>query len=826
MTTPSTPHNMSSSVEPEVAPKEAPKFARPANRLMVDTSDVEESTACVMSEEDMETLDLYSGDYVLLLGKRRKSTLVQVVSSDSAQVGRVYINKLCRLNLRVKLSDIITVKKPDPVAPNLRRVEILPIADTVEGLSGNLHDMFLVPYFSTFLKPVHEGDIFSVNRANTTVDFQVVKCEPEMYGIVNQETELFSTGEPVDREDAEGADEVGYDDIGGCSEALAKLREIVELPLRHPILFTSIGVKPPRGVLMYGPPGCGKTMIARAVAYETGSFFMTINGPEIMSKMQGGAEQNIREAFATCEERAPAILFIDEIDSIAPNRDKTHGEVERRVVSQLLTCMDGLKDRANLVVIAATNRPNSIEPALRRFGRFDRELDIGIPDRKGRLEILEIKTRTMKLAEDVDLSKLAHDTHGYVGADLAQLCTEAAMNCIREKFSILDLEDDDSIAVEILDKLCIEMRHFEEALQQTDPSALRETHVEMPEVHWDDVGGLEETKKELQEMVLYPVEHPEEYEYFNSSPSRGVLFYGPPGCGKTLLAKAVATECSANFISIKGPELLTKWFGESESNVRDIFDKARAAAPCILFFDELDSLASQRGANMGDSGVTDRVINQLLTEMDGVGTNKNVFIIGATNRPDQLDSAVVRPGRLDTLIYIPLPDAASRISILKANLKNTPIHPSVDLHAIARATDGYSGADLTEICQKAVRMAIRTAIDLFLREKKRREDSGDVPANMSDYDPVPFVLEEHFQFALRDSRKSVKPQDIMVYEDFAFRMKQAAGITGGQVRGPGTSNSGAGRPLGGSSNAAPVPANPPANQFQQSAEEEDADMYD
>lgn len=812
----------------DAAPDSEPKFVRAPNRLMVDNLQSEDSVACVVSVRCLEQLDLYSGEYVLLLGKRRKSTLVRVVSSEEAADGKVYINKLCRCNLRVKLSDIITLKKPDPDAANLARLEVLPIADTVEGLRGNLHDTFLVPYFKDKMNPVHEGDIFRVSEANTTVEFQVVKCDPVPYGLVAHSTEIFSSGQPVDREDAEGADEVGYDDIGGCADAIAKLREIVELPLRHPVLFTSIGVKPPKGVLMYGPPGCGKTMIAKAVAYETGSFFLTINGPEIMSKMQGGAEQNIREAFATCEERAPAILFIDELDSIAPNRDKTHGEVERRVVSQLLTCMDGLKSRSNVVIIAATNRPNSIEPALRRFGRFDRELDIGIPDEKGRMEILQIKTKNMKLHENVELKKLAHDTHGYVGADLAQLCTEAAMNCIRSKFSILDLEDDDSIDVSVLERLSIEMEHFEEALQQTNPSALRETHVEVPEVHWDDVGGLEDTKKELQEMVLYPVEHPEEFEYFNSAPSRGVLFYGPPGCGKTLLAKAVATECSANFISVKGPELLTKWFGESESNVRDIFDKARAAAPCILFFDELDSLASQRGSNMGDSGVTDRVINQLLTEMDGVGTNKNVFIIGATNRPDQLDSAVVRPGRLDTLVYIPLPDEESRLAILQANLKNTPIDPRVDLGEIARRTPEFSGADLTEICQKAVRFAIRTCIDLFMKEKRRRQDAaGDphAPVDMSDYDPVPYVLPEHFDIAMGDARKSVKHEDIMVYEEFAERMKQAAGISGGQVHGPGTSGVERGRTLG---SVPPPAANPPANQFQQVEEEEDGEekMYD
>jgi transitional endoplasmic reticulum ATPase len=488
---------------------------------------------------------------------------------------------------------------------------------------------------------------------------------------------------------------------------MAQIREMIELPLRHPALFKTLGVKPPRGVLMYGPPGSGKTLIARAVANETGAFFFLINGPEIMSKMAGDSESNLRKAFEEAEKNAPAIIFIDEIDSIAPKRDKVSGEVEKRIVSQLLTLMDGIKSRGQVIVIAATNRPNTLDPALRRFGRFDREIDIGVPDEVGRIEILRIHTKNMKIDEEVDLAAISKETHGYVGADLAQLCSEAALQCIREKMDLIDM-DADTIDAAVLESMAVTQEHFKHALGQTNPSSLRETVVEVPDVKWEDIGGLEEVKKNLQEMILYPIEHPEKFHKFGMTPSKGVLFYGPPGCGKTLLAKAVANECSANFISIKGPELLTMWFGESEANVREVFDKARSASPCVLFFDELDSVGTARGSSMGDAGgAGDRVMNQLLTEMDGVNAKKSIFFIGATNRPDILDEALIRPGRLDQLIYIPLPDQASRYAILKANLRKTPIAANVDLHYIAELTEGFSGADIAELSARASKAAVR-----------------------------------------------------------------------------------------------------------------------
>jgi transitional endoplasmic reticulum ATPase len=600
------------------------------------------------------------------------------------------------------------------------------------------------------------------------VEFKVVEVDPGEFCIVSPNTMLFDEGEPIKRADEEQLDGVGYDDIGGCRKQMAQIREMIELPLRHPTLFKTLGVKPPRGVLLYGPPGSGKTLIARAIANETGAFFFLLNGPEIMSKMAGEAEANLRKAFEEAEKNSPAIIFIDEIDSIAPKRDKTNGEVEKRVVSQLLTLMDGLKGRGHVVVLAATNRPNSIDAALRRFGRFDRELDIGVPDEVGRMEILRIHTKNMKLAEDVDLAEVAKSTHGYVGADMAALCTEAALQCIREKMDLIDIEDE-TIDAEILDAMAVTNEHFRFAQGQTNPSSLRETVVEIPDVTWDDIGGLEDVKKNLQEMILYPIEHPDKFHKFGMSPSKGVLFYGPPGCGKTLLAKAVAHECSSNFISIKGPELLTMWFGESEANVREVFDKARGAAPCVLFFDELDSVGIARGSSQGDAGgAGDRVLNQLLTEMDGVGSKKNLFFIGATNRPDILDEALIRPGRLDQLIYIPLPDKPSRVSVIKAVLRKSPIAPNINFEFLGELTEGFTGADITELCQRATKAAIRESIEAEEQRKALMKENPDGDQAMAEAmeDPVPVITRKHFEEALAAARKSVTAYDLDKFEQF------------------------------------------------------------
>jgi len=736
------------------------KKKRSPNRLLVDEATNDDNSVIALSTAKMEELQLFRGDTVLIKGKKGHETVCIVLTDETADDANVRMNKVVRKNLRVRLGDLVTVTACGDV-PYGKRVHVLPLDDTIEGVTGNLFDVYLKPYFLEAYRPVRKGDLFLVRQAMHPVEFKVVETDPAPQCIVAPDTVIHCEGEPVKREDEERLDDVGYDDIGGCRKQMAQIREMIELPLRHPTLFKTLGVKPPRGVLLYGPPGSGKTLIARAVANETGAFFFLINGPEIMSKMAGESESNLRKAFEEAEKNSPAIIFIDEIDSIAPKRDKTNGEVERRIVSQLLTLMDGLKQRAHVVVIGATNRPNSMDPALRRFGRFDREIDIGVPDENGRLEIFRIHTRNMKLDDDVDPEAIARDTHGFVGADMAALCTEAAMQCIREKMDLIDI-DEDTIDAEVLDSMAVTQDHFKYALGVSNPSSLRETVVEVPNVSWDDIGGLTDVKRELKELVQYPVEHPEKFEKFGMSPSRGVLFYGPPGCGKTLMAKAVANECQANFISVKGPELLTMWFGESEANVRDIFEKARGSAPCVLFFDELDSIAGQRGGSSGDGGgAADRVINQILTEIDGVGSKKNVFVIGATNRPDIIDAALMRPGRLDQLIYIPMPDLESRLSILKATLRKSPISSDVDLDFLAANTEKYTGADLTEICQRAAKLAIRENIERDMeRERLREENADDAMDDVDEPDPVPEITPSHFEEAVRSSRRSVSDRDL------------------------------------------------------------------
>merc|ERR1719226_42018 len=710
--------------------KEEPKKKRSPNRLLVDEATNDDNSVIALSTAKMEELQLFRGDTVLIKGKKGHETVCIVLTDETCDDANVRLNKVVRKNLRVRLGDLVIVNACGDV-PYGKRIHVLPLDDTIEGVTGNLFDVYLKPYFLEAYRPVKKGDLFLVRQAMHPVEFKVVETDPSPYCIVAPDTVIHCEGEPVKREDEEDAlNAIGYDDIGGCRKQLAALKEMVELPLRHPGLFKAIGVKPPRGVLLYGPPGTGKTLMARAVANETGAFFFLINGPEIMSKLAGESESNLRKAFEEAEKNSPAIIFIDELDAIAPKRDKTNGEVERRIVSQLLTLMDGLKQRAHVVVIGATNRPNSMDPALRRFGRFDREIDIGVPDENGRLEIFRIHTRNMKLDDDVDPEAVARDTHGFVGADMAALCTEAAMQCIREKMDLIDI-DEDTIDAEVLDSMAVTHDHFKYALGVSNPSSLRETVVEVPNVTWDDIGGLTDVKRELKELVQYPVEHPEKFEKFGMSPSRGVLFYGPPGCGKTLMAKAVANECQANFISVKGPELLTMWFGESEANVREIFDKARSAAPCVLFFDELDSIAQSRGGSQGDGGgAADRVMNQLLTEMDGVGAKKNVFIIGATNRPDIIDTALMRPGRLDQLIYIPMPDYESRLAILRATLRKSPVAKEVDLAYLASQTDKFTGADFTEICQTACKIAIREEIERDIERGRLREEAGEDAEDM------------------------------------------------------------------------------------------------
>ncbi|VAH74693.1 unnamed protein product [Triticum turgidum subsp. durum] len=687
-----------------------------ANRLVVEEAATnDDNSVCNLHPATMEKLSIFQGDIVLLKGKRRHNTVCMALPDDTCEGHKLRINKVARSNLRVHIADVVSVHLCHD-AKFGKRVHILPLDDTVEGITGNLFDAYLKPYFVDAFRPVHKGDLFLVRGGMRSVEFKVMEIDPVAdYCVVAPDTEIFCEGEPVKREDEERLDDVGYHDVGGMGKPLTLIRELVELPLRHPQLFKSIGVKPPRGILLYGPPGSGKTLIARAVANETGAFFFLINGPEIMSKMAGESESNLRKAFEEAEKNAPSIIFIDEIDSIAPNREKTHGEVERRIVSQLLTLMDGMKARAHVIVMGATNRPNSIDPALRRFGRFDREIDIGVPDEVGRLEVLRIHTKNMKLDEDVNLEVVAKDTHGYVGADLAALCTEAALQCIREKMDVIDLEDD-TIDAEILNSMAVTNDHLKTALVGTNP--------------------LDGVKRELQETVQYPVEHPEKFEKFGMSPSKGVLFYGPPGCGKTLLAKAIANECQANFISIKGPELLTMWFGESEANVREIFDKARQSAPCVLFFDELDSIATQRGGRVGDAGgAADRVLNQLLTEMDGMNAKKTIF---------------------------------------KACLRKSPVAKDVDLGALARFTAGFSGADITEICQRACKYAIREDIEKDMERQRMGKDTMEVDGGQED--EVAQIKASHFEESMRYARRSVSDADIRKYQAFAQTLQQSRGF--------------------------------------------------
>jgi transitional endoplasmic reticulum ATPase len=539
------------------------------------------------------------------------------------------------------------------------------------------------------------------------VELKVSSTNPSPIVMVTEGTVVEISTTPAKRiEEVSG---ITYEDIGGLHEELQRIREMIELPLKHPELFRHLGIEPPKGVILYGPPGTGKTLIAKAIANETGAHFISINGPEIMSKFYGESEARLREVFQEAEQNAPSIVFIDELDAIAPKRSEVTGEVERRVVSQLLTLMDGLKSRGQVVVIGATNRIEAIDPALRRPGRFDREIRIGVPDRNGRREILLIHTRRMPLAEDVDLDELADITHGFVGADIAALVREAAMNALRRYLPEIDLEKE-VIPAEVLEKIKVSREDFANALKTIQPSALREVVLEVPNVKWTDIGGLEAVKQELMEAVEWPLKYPEVFKRLGIRPPRGILLYGPPGTGKTLLAKAVATESQANFISVKGPEVLSKWVGESEKAVREIFRKARETAPCIIFFDELDSIAPRRGFHT-DAGVTDRIVNQLLTEMDGIQSLKGVVVLGATNRPDILDPALLRPGRFDRVLYVPPPDKAARLAIFKIHTREMPLDEDVDLDILASVTEGYTGADIEAVVREAAMLAARENIN-------------------------------------------------------------------------------------------------------------------
>ncbi|UNQ74257.1 CDC48 family AAA ATPase [Infirmifilum sp. NZ] len=693
-----------------------------------------------IDEDAMEALGISAGDVVEIEGKRKTVAIAWPGYAEDKGKGIIRMDGWTRKNAGVSIGDKVKVRKAE-VKPAVV-VRLAPVSMTLAV------DENFVAYVKKRLldRPIIEGDIIQIPVLGQVIHFNVVSIKPKGVVMVTEKTQLKILERPVD---VGRIPRVTYDDIGDLEEAKQKIREMVELPLKHPELFKRLGIDPPKGILLYGPPGTGKTLLAKAVANETDAYFIAINGPEIMSKFYGESEQRLREIFEEAKEHAPAIIFIDEIDAIAPKREEVTGEVEKRVVAQLLALMDGLEARGDVIVIGATNRPNALDPALRRPGRFDREIEIGIPDKRGRLEILKVHTRSMPLAKNVDLEKLAEITHGYVGADLAALCREAAMKALRRVLPKIDLEKEE-IPVEVLETIEVEMEDFLNAFREITPSALREIEVEVPNVRWDDIGGLEDVKQQLREAVEWPLKYPESFERLGIDPPKGILLYGPPGTGKTLLAKAVATESEANFVSIKGPEIFSKWVGESERAIREIFRKARQAAPCVIFIDEIDALAPMRGLVSSDSGVTERVVSQLLTEMDGLERLEGVVVIAATNRPDIIDPALLRPGRFDRLIYVPPPDEKARLEIFKVHTRRMPLAEDVDLAELAKRTEGYTGADIEVLVREAGLIALRENIN------------------------TDKVHMRHFEEALKKVRPSLTPDIIKFYESWNERARKVS----------------------------------------------------
>ncbi|HUI85599.1 MAG TPA: CDC48 family AAA ATPase [Nitrososphaerales archaeon] len=690
----------------------------------------------------MDALDASTGDVIEIKGKRRTvAKCLPLYPSDEGR-GIIRIDGLIRNNAGVAIGDVVAVKKVK--APPAEKVVVAPLeavppiderylADALESVPVTKGDNIMIPYFGGRLT------------------FQVVGVSPVADAALITQRTVFVISEKG--EALRGVPQVTYEDIGGLKDEIQKVREMIELPLRHPEIFEKLGVEAPKGILLYGPPGTGKTLLAKAVATESNAHFIPISGPEIMSKFYGESEARLREIFKEAKEKAPTIIFIDEIDSIAPKREEVTGEVERRVVSQLLSLMDGLEARGKVIVIAATNRPNAIDPALRRPGRFDREIEIKVPDKRGRLEILQIHTRHMPLAQNmegekpvapdksVDLEKLASVSHGFVGADLEYLCKEAAMKTLRRNLPDIKLEED-RLSPETLDKLIVTMSDFEEALKGIMPSAMREVYLETPDVRWADIGGLEGVKKELQEAVEWPLKYSDLYDKIGYSMPKGILLYGPSGTGKTLLAKAVATESEANFISVRGPELLSKWVGESERGIREVFRRARQASPCVIFFDEIDALAPTRGMG-GDSMVTERVVSQLLTELDGIQNLTGVVVLAATNRMELIDPALLRAGRFDKLVLVPLPDKEARKSILQIHMKGVPKAKDVDVDRIVEMTEGFSGADMAALTNTAVSIVLQQFVSKYPEPEDAKKHVDDAIVKM-----------EHFSEAIKKVRSS------------------------------------------------------------------------
>ena len=712
----------------------------------------------------MKQIGCNPGDIISIKGQRE--TVCIVDRAYPADIGEpiIRIDGIVRKNAKAGIGDYVIVKKAD-----VKEAEKITIAPAQKGITVRISRDLLRA--SLIGRPMVKGDLMvlgSIKRRRdafedmeelfsvlgeafgsfaipyATTRFFVVNTVPKGPVIVTDMTEIELLPRAVEIIE-EKVPEVTYEDIGGLDEEISKIREMVELPLKHPEIFERLGIEPPKGVLLYGPPGTGKTLLAKAVANESDANFFSIAGPEIMSKFYGESEKRIRDIFEEAEKNAPSIIFIDEIDAIAPKREESYGEVERRVVSQLLTMMDGLKARGKVIVIAATNRPNAIDPALRRPGRFDREIAINVPNKKARLEILKIHTRNMPLAKDVDLEKLANITHGFVGADIAALCKEAAMNALRRVLPNIDLEKEE-LPPEVLEKLQVTMKDFMNALRIVRPSAMREVLVETPNVKWEDIGGLEEAKQALKEAVEWPLKMPDAFKRLGIEPPKGVLLYGPSGTGKTLLAKAVANESEANFIYVAGPSLLSKWVGESEKGIRQVFERARQVAPCIIFFDEIDAIASKRGYDINRT--TERMLNQMLAEMDGLQDIKGIVVIAATNRPDILDPALLRPGRFDKLIFVGPPDEKARLEILKIHTRNMPLAKDVSIEEIAKKTEGYSGADLAAVCKEAALTA--------LRENKNAKE----------------VKAKHFEAALKKIKPSITKDQIERFKEIEKRIQE------------------------------------------------------
>lgn len=694
-----------------------------------------------IDQQTMEKLNIQTGDVIALEGKKQSAGIAWPSYPQDNGLGILRIDSRLRKNTGTSIDDQIEIQKINSVP-----AQSVVLAPSNVKIKTN-------PRFETFVKrklhklPVTIDDIIYISIGiSREISFKVISLRPKGVCIITPETSL-RISEHVTEDEEQAGTYVTYEDVGGLDREIQKVREMIELPLRHPSLFKRLGIAPPKGVLLRGPPGCGKTLLARAVANESEANFISINGPEIMSKFYGESEKKLRKIFVEAEEKSPSIIFIDEIDAIAPKRESVTGEVERRVVAQLLALMDGLHSRGRVIIIGATNRPNSLDPALRRPGRFDREIEIKVPNEKGRLEVFHIHTRNMPLNKKISLKDFSQITHGFVGADISAVCREAAMAALRRYLPQINLESE-IIDPELLEQIEVRREDFEDALKEVMPSGIREVFVEVPNTTWDQVGGLEDLKQRLEEAVEWPISNPKVFKRMGINPPKGILLYGPPGCGKTLMARAVASESKANFISIKGPELLSKWVGESEKAIREVFRKAKMASPCIVFFDEFDSIAPSRGRHTSDSGVSEKVLSQFLTELDGLEGLKDIVVIAATNRPDIIDPALIRPGRIDRILMVPAPDEKSRLEILKIFTEPMSLSSNVELEKINKMLDGFSGADIETLCREAAMVALRENI----RARK--------------------VSMEHFKEAREYTHPTITDEIIQWYGEFAEKLKR------------------------------------------------------